>query len=214
MSTFHLINSTKGSLAEVLRELKEAHRFVVGHCQLPVPAAHNMQWAIEMKRTRISLPVQNRPALVGKDSEQLFEAVNLLATVERLIDALEWFAHHDEFKDMTVLACHPSTSSGTGKAGKGSDLVLGHNENTPLVLCEVSDIASSKDGNKKEKRDLKSLGYDEGYGVPDDGKRRFLCLSTQFAEPRKNKPFYKEGLYGTQSNDTTLLEVVNSQLSP
>jgi len=42
-----------------------------------------------------------------KRTERLIEAINMAATVERLLDALEGFSHQGWARELIVLACHP-----------------------------------------------------------------------------------------------------------
>ena len=207
----HLINSTSGEIADVQKQLKEAHQFIVEHCKVPAPDPQSKKWGIEMKRTRVLLPEQNRPILIGKRQEQFFEVVNVLATVERLMDALDWFGTHQEFQNFKVEVCNPSTSSAPGD----NDLVLVDSDGQIRVRCEVCDVASSKAGqNGKEKSELKSLGCETS--VPTDNIKRFICTSTQFANAivnakRKTTYYtYKERFEGASDDDTTILEVVSA----
>jgi len=71
-----------------------------------------------------------------------------LATVERLLDLLRWA---ESAKFTTVLACHPTTSSGD------HDLVV-RRKNDSLGVFEVSDVAGAMgNSNKKMTADIGSL---------------------------------------------------------
>jgi len=60
-------------------------------------------------------------------------------------------------------------------------LVLGEPDGTPVVRCEVCDVASRNAGsNGKERSDLEKLGC--AAGVPSDGVRRFICTAREFAD--------------------------------
>lgn len=111
--------------------------------------------------------------------------------------------------------CNPTTSSAPLEQGRKTeadhDLVLVDREGARWSF-EVSDVASERDGNGKEKKDLASLGIPmaEGEGWPPG--RCFLVVSAEFAE-RLRKPsrhglgrgvfHYVEHTHGT----TTLFEV-------
>jgi len=166
------------SLAEACRELCEAHDYLVTCARTAlsdIPSSGPL-WGIKMKRLYIDLTRPGRPSFVGKDTERHGEVVNMVATLERLIAAIEWFQHQTTFKDLRVSECHPSTSSADGS----NDLVLTTDDGRIAVRCEVCDVASSSpSSNKKESKDLKNLGCH--VVVPDDGVRRFICTSPEFA---------------------------------
>jgi hypothetical protein len=50
------------------------------------------------------------PQLIGKVQEKFGEVINIAATVERLIDAIDWFARQPDNHGFTIFECHPSTS--------------------------------------------------------------------------------------------------------
>lgn len=141
--------------------------------------------------------------------------MNQCATLERLIDALTWAEAWHELAGAHVVRCNPTTSSAPLEQGRKTeadhDLVLVDREGARWSF-EVSDVASERDGNGKEKKDLVSLGIPmaEGEGWPPG--RSFLVVSTEFAE-RLRKPsrhglgrgvfHYVEHTHGT----TTLFEV-------
>jgi hypothetical protein len=129
-----------------------------------------------MKRKHVSLKGADRPAAVCKDAERFGEVVNMVATLERLLAAMGWFERQPEFMGMRVKECHPSTSSAKGS----NDLLLEDATGAVVVRCEVCDVASDSAGsNGKERKDISSLGC--ANGIPDDGVRRFLCTSPEFA---------------------------------
>lgn len=211
----HLVAPMKGSsLSEVRRSLEFAHDYLVECCgravaSLPVDRKH---WGLDMKRLQVVIPDTNRPSLVTKNQERFTEVVNMLATMERLQAALSWFEQHEEFAHLSVLACHPSTSSEPGS----NDLVLGSSEGNCVVRCEVCDVVSSAAGqNGKERKDLASLGCAQG--VPDDGVRRFLCTSSEFSQALQNSRRkwekcnyrYREFRVGDPGN-TVLMELVGA----
>ncbi len=166
------------SLYEARRQLSAAHDYLVSACikSLASIPVQGPLWGIHMKRLRVAFGEEDRPAIVRKDSERLGEVINMVATLERLIPVLAWFAEQPEFRELVVTECHPSTSSKKGS----NDLMLQDAQGNVVVRCEVCDVASSSAAqNGKETSDLKNLGCADG--VPADGIRRFICTSPEFA---------------------------------
>lgn len=126
----------------------------------------------DFKRLFVELPDH---VLIGKKKERFVELINILATVEKTIDALAWM--NNEFKSSWLAICHPSTSD----SDDGNDIVLLDSQGGKVIArCEVTDVISSKAGqNGKEAKDLKSLSC--GKEVPSDGIRRFISTSPEFA---------------------------------
>ncbi|MFC1776128.1 hypothetical protein ACFL3I_02150 [Pseudomonadota bacterium] len=171
----HIIESIKNQpTQDTLAKLKEAHAFIASQAikgQNAIGKIPNY-WGLAAKRMLIDL--EGRPEIIGKSSEKFVELINILATTERTIEALEWLAA--QYPDLTVRECHPSTSDFQG----GNDIVLVDQNNEVKVRCEVCDVASSKPGqNGKEKKDLGNLGCSET--VPSDGIDRFIATSNEFA---------------------------------
>ena len=200
-------------LPDSRRQLVEAHDFLVARCRAmaSIPNAGPL-WGIQMKRLRVDLKIAGRPAIVCKDAERFGEVVNMVATLERLIAALEWFGQQSEFGSLRVKECHPSTSSAKGS----NDLVLENDMGRVAVRCEVCDVASSTaDHNGKERKDIKSLGCTTG--VPSDGVRRFICTSPEFARAIQSdkrqwgqrQHRYREIAVGDEG-DSVLVELVSS----
>jgi hypothetical protein len=166
------------ALTDARRQLAEAHDFLVSRCLDALAAIPKTGplWGIQMKRMHVELKTTARPAVVCKDAERFGEVVNMVATLERLIAALGWFEQEPEFRGLRVKECHPSTSSTKG----GNDLMLEDAAGIVAVRCEVCDVASASAGqNGKERKDIASLGCADR--VPDDGVRRFICTSPEFA---------------------------------
>lgn len=145
-------------------------------------------WGSALKRVRVELPRDERPRLVrdANDQHSLAEVMNQCATMERLLDALAWVqTDASGLSTLNVAVCHPTTSS-VGDDTTDNDLIL-----TALdgrrARFEVSDVASSTDGNHKEERDLRSLGVlGDGSGaqrfdVQWPSARVFLVVSSEFA---------------------------------
>ena len=163
-------------LAEALAQLKSAHSHLGNATQTCIRSlAENADsWGVEGKRLSVDLRGGDVPTLIGKEEERLTEVINLAATIERLIAAIQWFSESEPHHHLTIRECHPTTSDG------GNDLILQDSDRVTRVLCEVCDVASSNAGaNGKEKKDISSLGCSDS--VPDDGIERYICTSPEFA---------------------------------
>jgi hypothetical protein len=125
----------------------------------------------------------------------LTEVYNQCATMERLLDALEWAQTEDSVLNRyEVVLCHPTTSSVPGIADD-HDLVLVDREGAKAKF-EISDVAGKRDGNRKEEKDLARLGVlpavdiNERFGEGWPPGRLFLVVSAEFArrlrEPRRS----------------------------
>ncbi|MBA3312708.1 MAG: hypothetical protein M3552_11830 [Planctomycetota bacterium] len=214
----HLVQTLSDiSLPEAVRELREAHEFLVLKAEVMfdvMPKAGPL-WGIETKRMYVDLASDPRPAAVRKNRERFGEVVNIVATLERLIPALEWFDRQSIYRDYRVAECHPSTSS----AKDGNDLVLSELGGQVVVRCEVCDVASGSAGqNGKEAKDLRSLGC--AASVPADGVRRFICTSPEFARaiasPKRlwsKKSYRYRSIPVGDEGSTVLLEVVAAEAS-
>ena len=181
----HLINPIRSQPIKVtLDDLRSAHEFLVGRAKNSVAAlsTYVVPWGIKAKRLNVDLSRSNQPRLVGKDKERFAEVVNMTATIERMMDALEWFAARAEYRELMVSECHPSTSSDV----KGNDIVLVSVEGRTKVICEVCDVISEKASqNSKEKKDLDNLGCTRG--VPLDGIDRFIVTAPEYAQALTSK---------------------------
>jgi hypothetical protein len=198
----HLISGTnqETELNELLDELKAAHAFLASHgaqafAEAAKPSDREV-WGQSVKRTKVRLPVTGRPKLTGRAPEKhsITEVYNQCANVERLIDALKWcMTPESGFHGGAVLICHPTTSSGSAKDAvyDDHDLVV-RAASGRFGYFEISDVASHKDGNFKEGKDLVRLGVlnsdprgrrgtfpHEGIVWPQ--ARLFLVVSEEFA---------------------------------
>jgi hypothetical protein len=174
VATFHNISYVEG-----IRELRESHDFLVERAQaaLSTVSGEIPLWGINLKRTTVTLGDSIRPKYITKCTEKLGEVINMVATLERLIAALEWYANQPGYRDLIVKECHPSTSSTRGS----NDLMLAKESGDILVRCEICDVVSDvASQNGKETQDLKNLGCHQA--VPIDGVDRFICTSSTFAE--------------------------------
>jgi hypothetical protein len=175
----HLISPfADKSLRSVQTALTDAHRFLVERCCQAIQGVGGPHptWGIQTKRLNVDLQSSTRPETIGKSHERLAEVVNMLATLERLLAGLEWFAQQPLFAEALVIQCHPTTSS----SRSGNDLVLGDARGVVIARCEVCDVvAGLASQNNKHRKDLRSLQCDPC--VPDDGVRRYVCTSQEFA---------------------------------
>lgn len=212
----HLVEPFRNvSFSEALRDLREAHDFLVSRA---VDEISNLDfgtsyWGTSVKRlvVRFTVPSpEGIPCRIGKQEEKFGEVVNMAATVERLIDTIEWFSVQPESKDYSIGECHPSTSNDLN----GNDLVIVDPNKKITIRCEVCDVASSNAGsNKKEAKDIRSLGCNDS--VPLDGVDRYISTSKEFAialaSPQRQwaeKP-YRYNLIETNKNSgTCLLSIV------
>lgn len=146
-------------------EIREAHRFIVQCAKASFLDARSFDvetWGRTVKRKKIKFPKQNRPQRVrdAADEHSYAEIVNQCATVERLLDVMVWARNDLELSEYNMIkVCHPTTSSLTkkGRDSADNDLIL-VNQLGEEVRFEVSDVASSKDGNGKELKDIAALG--------------------------------------------------------
>ena len=126
--------SSPVSFDEALRELRKAHEYLIKRSHngikstISIPTA---EWGIRQKRSIVNLrPRESRPDLIEKDDEKLVEVINIAATLERLMDAIEWFAADPSSRDYKISECHPSTSDAKKKEpnsasnSTSNDLVL------------------------------------------------------------------------------------------
>lgn len=169
---------TNASFNHALQSLRSAHGYLVSRAQEAIDTSNFdvARWATSVKRSPVRLDVGDVPGLIGKPYEKLGEVINIAATVERLIDAIVWFAEQLDANGYSILECHPSTSD----EADGNDLVIVDRTGTIAIRCEVCDVASSNAGsNSKETKDLRNLGCDEA--VPHDGVARYVCTAPEFA---------------------------------
>lgn len=147
-------------------------------------------WGSTLKRVRVALPTEGRPAIVRDDGAEhsLAEVVNQCATMERLLDALAWAqTAASGLSTFHVVRCHPTTSSISDGVGADHDLVLAGPDGQ-AAWFKVSDVSGSDQGNHKEKKDLRSLGLlRDGSGparcdVQWPAARVFLVVSAEFFE--------------------------------
>lgn len=175
----HLIEPfTNATFDQALGRLGNAHTYLVSRARATIGGSDFdlSLWGCSVKRSPVKLDEGEVPELIGKSEEKLGEVINVAATVERLIGAIRWFAAQPENDGFTILECHPSTSD----EENANDLVIIDRRGRITIRCEVCDVVSSKPGtNKKEEKDIRNLGCDEH--VPEDGVRRYICTSPEFA---------------------------------
>ena len=185
----HLIRPLLGpcSLHQAQRQLIEAHEQLVACGRAAVDELKTVTpvgWGSAAKRVRAVLPNMRSTLLNEANSDQsLTELINQCATVERLLDAINWVLH--TATDSTLVLCHPTTSSGA-TTEQNHDLVIQHQGEH--WCFEISDVATSGgDGNQKEMKEFLSLGVLSSIrpaklnNEPRPG-RSFLVVSTEFAQ--------------------------------
>ncbi len=220
-----LLDRRHASIRDVHQLLTTAHEFlsrrfvdswseISKNCNLgPGSGACKIQRvALDVKREEVKLG--SRPArleqLLGKSKERFSEVVNQLSTLARLCDALKWSM--ETFVGYEVALCHPTTSSFRGDKNQkiefDNDLVLWRRidgidaAEWPRIHMEVSDVVTEdNDGNDKEVKDLKSLGFDwrrvksekkYGYKGPTErwperkNDQHYLVVSKEFAKYFRN----------------------------
>jgi len=220
----HLVASIPTDLVQVTPAdahalLAEAYAFLAHHgaeaarraAELPGSAS----WGTRFKRERVMLPQAGRPRLVtgAPEDHSLIEVVNQCATMERLLAALRWAASPASgLSALRVFCCHPTTSSSGGAGGSfDNDLVLG-NDAGPWARFEVSDVASGRDGNRKEQKDLRSLGILEATAWPQG--RMFLVVSAEFAEGLQSRVKAPCGYDRVHTEGTTVVLEAKPRAKP
>lgn len=209
----HLVRTSANQGYEaLLEELRAAHDHLVAAAGGALSGFEHSspQWGVRFKRLYVTFG-STRPNAIEKERERLVEVINMVATLERLIDGIRWFSTNNATAHMVVLECHPSTSS----SQTGNDLVLGHSPDERRVIVEVTDVASTSAGqNGKERKDLANLGC--ATTVPSDSIQRYLCTSTEFATSltsanRKWKTLhYRYSTITIDGTDTQLLKVLDA----
>ncbi len=193
----HLIDSIYDyKILDGQAAILKAHRFIVESAKASLGDLRRFpteSWGQEVKRDKVLLPREGRPSLVKNAAEEhsFAEIVNQCANVERLLDALDWAQTHlREFK--TIKVCHPTTGSSKRVQEEHSstiadnDLILVDDEGCEARF-EISDVASDRDGNRKERKDLRSLGVFTDlkglhYGKDWHPARLFLVCSAELSD--------------------------------
>lgn len=223
MGMRHLVDPVthRTSLPSLREKLQAAHDYLCDSAKKTaaiLPQIAIEAWATAAKRTMVNLEGP-KPELVNQavGVQSFVEIVNQCATLERLVDALRWAeSEQSGLRGYEVALCHPTTSSGT--AENDHDLVL-IGPSKELAKFEVSDVASEKDGNGKEVKDLVSLGcLSESRDEPGQWPtgRMFLVVSPEFAK-RLMRSRRRHGIgrgtfhyveHNVADRDTRILEVV------
>ena len=97
--------------------------------------------AVEIRRVHL-------PRVAFEVANPITEVINQTANLSRLIDVLAWII--EERSDLnagTVLACHPTTSSGSSRGETENDLTLALPDGSQARF-EISDVSGDIDGNK------------------------------------------------------------------
>ena len=185
------------SLSDCRSQIQAAHDYLAEQARRSLAQAQAIgrcdHWGSSMKRLRVVLSAEGRPEAIPEEQEDhnLTEVYNQCATMERLLDAINWTILQPRYAKCRVRRCHPTTSCDPGEE-HDNDLLL-EDEHGTLVACfEVSDIVSrTTDSNQKERKDLVSLGAlraadrvgDMVNGVRwPEGHSLYLVVSEEFAD--------------------------------
>ncbi len=190
VGSFVALGGEYKSLDSCYEDIREAHGYLAANgadaFRRSADVGGGERWGIGAKRVRVAFPKKPRPAMIGQGlkDHNLAEVVNQCATMERLLDALDWAHTEPSLSGYAVERCHPTTGSSSGDEDD-HDLVLVKEDAPDLkAKFEVSDVASGKDGNNKEKKHLASLGVlRKGSLQPADewpAGRLFLVVSEEF----------------------------------
>jgi hypothetical protein len=132
-----------------LRELNMALLFLARLVSVTLADAAKIMptfgWGTAVRRKGLFLPdgLDSRPLLLQstKPDHNVMEVVNSCATVERLLDALDW-AKKNGCANWSIERCHPTTGTLVLKSGDGK-----------AARFEMSDISG-----RSVRRNLRSLG--------------------------------------------------------
>src|SRR5579863_6241094 len=97
-------------LDDALAQIRNAHEYLVRYGVQALVAAQAAEvsddWGTQVKRIRVDFPEGDRPELIDPSipGHNLTEVYNQCATIERLIDALQWAS--TTLPDYKVLRCH------------------------------------------------------------------------------------------------------------
>jgi hypothetical protein len=152
------------------------------------------EWGTEVKRKAVKCPPSDNPLLNADGSEHnLSEVMNMCATVERLLDALDWAK--TDFAGYQIELCHPTTGANPQALRFDTfdnDLML-RDEAGNRARFEVTDSAKGRGAAVKEKKDLTSLGVlertpkgPEQIPAKWPGGRMFLVVSSEAVEKLRN----------------------------
>jgi hypothetical protein len=190
------------ALSAAHQTLRAAAHEVLG-LVLDVPLGQ--RWGSTIKRNRVLLannPTQ-RPLLLrtAKVDHNLAEVINQCATIERLIDALNWAQRR--YGKYLVERCHPSTGCKKGKPPadnphfdfRDNDLILvkPNDPNAPWIRFEATDISGVRDTNGKIRDDIYSLGLKSSQFHDD---QRFIVVCAPSAEETANAKHWFPTLLG------------------
>jgi hypothetical protein len=178
------------SVGDCYLRLKHAHDYLVSIAKNGIRELASIDdvaiWGTRAKRVCVIF-AEERPSDIGQKikSHNIIEVVNQIATVERLVDVLEWAQMSEstltEFCDVVV--CHPCTSSAPDQECWENDLVL-RNVQGCEARFEISDVASDSDGNGKHKKDLTNLrilNKDGTLARSMTNARLFVAVADEFA---------------------------------
>ena len=156
---------------EYISALREAHDYIADRCRKQIQSQELdvTSFGHDIKRNRVDLSGDDKPAIVGSDAQSIVEIINQLANIERLIDALIWARDNGA---TTVIQCNPTTSS------NGHDLVV--SGSGVISVFEISDTISTY-GEAKVKNDLNTL-FDCECDYCQKPHKGFIVISEEASE--------------------------------
>lgn len=174
----HLIGTFRNiSLARCREQLAASHQALATFAQHALTQAlepSQERWGGRMKRLHVTLTDGEAERFgLGKGPHNFVEVVNQCATIERLLDAMNWALTEGAMADAIVAVCHATTSSGENE----NDLMLVLPDGT-FANFEVSDVVGANDSNGKEAKDLASLRRTHGGA----STRSFLVTSKELGQ--------------------------------
>ena len=192
----HIVEAitTQTSLAKCYQRFKAAHDYLAQQGRAALENAWQVesvgQWGSQVKRVHVELPHLNRPLAIPVDipHHNLIEIINQCATLERLLDTLLWAQSTESgLGDYQVAVCHPTTSSDKSNTSRSDNDLILIGPKAQVAKFEISDVASSRDSNRKERKDLVSLGVlgtgraVEEFNLQWPQERLFLVVSEEFS---------------------------------
>src|ERR1017187_2181986 len=113
--THSISNDFDWTIEQAYTRLRDVHRIIADRgkatCDHLDEIAAGPTWGTQAKRNPVKCPRFDNFLLAGADvCHSLIEVVNMCATVERLLDGLNW-ARSAEFQSWSVAYCHQTQSS-------------------------------------------------------------------------------------------------------
>ena len=196
----HLIGPLQGSVKDVFEELNSEYKRI-SNLQLNFPHLEQRSagWASDLKRVKV--------AVSESIQQPIFEIVNQMATVERMLECFEWIlSSESRLASCWVDVCHPTTSSGDDD----NDLVLFDKMGgTCVARFECSDVMGQKDSNGKSRRDIQSLMN----ASHSERERLFVVTSEELGDLIARR--FDQAVRAVHSPDlkrTRVIEIIQGQM--